>query len=56
MSKFWDLNTGFIGRYPIPKGQGADIKDRIEEDGIDLQEIYKPIPQDIINRWSHWLV
>lgn len=56
LSKFWDLNTGFIGRYPIPKGQGGDIKERIEEDGIDLQEIYNPIPQNIINRWSHWLV
>jgi len=56
LSKFWDLNTGFIGRYPIPKNQGADIKEKIEEDGIDLQEIYKPIPQEIINRWQHWLV
>ena len=23
---------------------------------IDLQDIYKPIPQEIVNRWQHWLV
>jgi hypothetical protein len=45
-----------MGRYPISKSQGSDIKERIEEDGIDLQEIYKPIPQEVINPWQHWLV
>jgi len=56
LSKFWDLNTGFIGRYTVPKNQAVDIKERMEEDGIDLQDIYKPIPQEIVNRWRHWLV
>lgn len=55
LSKFWELNTGFIGRYTIPKSMPKDIRERIKEEGIDIEEIYKPIPQEIIKRWEDWL-
>lgn len=48
---FAAVDLGFMQGIPI--GGSNEVRRLIEKDGIELRDT---IPQEIVNRWQHWLV
>ncbi|MBD2730934.1 hypothetical protein H6G96_32605 [Nostoc sp. FACHB-892] len=53
LSKFWDINTGIIGRHPV--GGKITVEEFLERDGISVELFRQPVPEEIVKRWSKWL-